>query len=557
MLATDLAVLDHTDGSILLVANAVNYDDTDERVELAWADAVERLDTMTRALAAPADSTVAVVDTEAVDDAMAQVRSNTTRERYEEVVELAKEDIRAGEVFQVVLSQRFSMECAADPVDVYRALRASNPSPYMYLFRLPHPDGSSYSIVGSSPEALVRVTGERAITHPIAGSRPRGKTPEDDVRLAEELLADPKERSEHVMLVDLGRNDLQRVCRPGTVDVVEFMDVRRYSHVMHIESTVVGDTRPGVSAYDVLVSTFPAGTLSGAPKPRALALIEQYEPSRRGVYGGVVGYLDFHGDLDMAIAIRTAVITRRRRPRAGRCRHRRRLGARPRVRGVRAQGHRGAACGRDRRGDADRHVRRLSAKGVVVLLALVGAGLLLVSAFRPWVTGAVDDAVLGADPDQRHRRRGRPRPERGRPGHRRRGHRDRRGRAHRAGRRGRRVRRCASRSPPPSPCGCCSTPRACSGRSRRRGSAAPARSRPWPTRRSGPGSPCWPARWRCSGWSARSSASAAGVAPRSATRWARAPPAWRPGRAANASRATGTSSAPGRDPTDVGPDAPT
>jgi len=308
MLATDLAVLDHTDGSILLVANAVNYDDTDERVELAWADAVERLDTMTRALAAPADSTVAVVDTDAVDDAMARVRSNTTRERYEQVVELAKEDIRAGEVFQVVLSQRFSMDCAADPVDVYRALRASNPSPYMYLFRLPHPDGSSYSVVGSSPEALVRVTGERAITHPIAGSRPRGKTPEDDVRLAEELLADPKERSEHVMLVDLGRNDLQRVCRPGTVDVVEFMDVRRYSHVMHIESTVVGDTRPGVSAYDVLVSTFPAGTLSGAPKPRALALIEQYEPSRRGVYGGVVGYLDFHGDLDMAIAIRTALI---------------------------------------------------------------------------------------------------------------------------------------------------------------------------------------------------------------------------------------------------------
>ncbi|MFL6168063.1 MAG: anthranilate synthase component I [Ornithinibacter sp.] len=308
MLATDLAVLDHTDGSILLVANAVNYDDTDERVELAWADAVQRLDAMTRALAAPADSTVAVVDPHAVDDAMAQVRSNTTRERYEEVVELAKEDIRAGEVFQVVLSQRFSMDCHADPLDVYRALRAGNPSPYMYLFRLPHPDGSSYAVVGSSPEALVRVTGERAITHPIAGSRPRGKTPEDDVRLAEELLDDPKERAEHVMLVDLGRNDLQRVCRPGTVDVVEFMDVRRYSHVMHIESTVVGDTRPGASAYDVLVSTFPAGTLSGAPKPRALALIEQYEPSRRGVYGGVVGYLDFHGDLDMAIAIRTAVV---------------------------------------------------------------------------------------------------------------------------------------------------------------------------------------------------------------------------------------------------------
>ncbi|HEX6918039.1 MAG TPA: chorismate-binding protein, partial [Phycicoccus sp.] len=238
MLATDLAVLDHTDGSILLVANAVNYDDTDERVEQAWADAVARLDALTAALAAPAESTVAVVDTDAVGAALARVRSGTPRERYEEVVELAKEDIRAGEVFQVVLSQRFSLDCPADPLDVYRALRASNPSPYMYLFRLPAPDGSAYAVVGSSPEALVRVTGERAITHPIAGSRPRGKTPEDDVRLAEELLADPKERSEHVMLVDLGRNDLQRVCRPGTVDVVEFMDVRRYSHVMHLESTV-------------------------------------------------------------------------------------------------------------------------------------------------------------------------------------------------------------------------------------------------------------------------------------------------------------------------------
>ncbi|MBM6403773.1 anthranilate synthase component I [Phycicoccus sp. CSK15P-2] len=308
MLATDLAVLDHADGSILLVANAVNYDDTDERVEQAWADAVARLDAMTAALAAPAPSTVATVDVEAAERALQEVRSNTTQERYEEIVELAKEDIRAGEVFQVVLSQRFGLDCPADPLEVYRALRASNPSPYMYLFRFPTPDGSSYAVVGSSPEALVRVTGGRAITHPIAGSRPRGKTPEDDVRLADELLEDPKERSEHVMLVDLGRNDLQRVCRPGTVDVVEFMDVRRYSHIMHIESTVVGDTRPGVAAYDVLVSTFPAGTLSGAPKPRALALIEQYEHSRRGLYGGVVGYLDFHGDLDMAIAIRTGVV---------------------------------------------------------------------------------------------------------------------------------------------------------------------------------------------------------------------------------------------------------
>jgi anthranilate synthase component 1 len=308
MLATDLAVLDHADGSLLLVANAVNYDATDERVEDAWADAVSRLDRMTSELAAPAPSTVAVVDADSFDRARTEVESNYTQADFELMVEEAKEAIRAGEVFQVVVSQRFSTPCEADPLDVYRALRSSNPSPYMYLLRLPAPDGSSFDVVGSSPEALVKVTGRRAITHPIAGSRPRGKTPEDDLQLAEDLLADPKERAEHVMLVDLGRNDLQRVCEPGTVDVVEFMNVRRYSHVTHLESTVVGDLRPESSAYDVLVATFPAGTLSGAPKPRAMSLIESYEPSRRGVYGGVVGYLDFHGDLDMAIAIRTAVI---------------------------------------------------------------------------------------------------------------------------------------------------------------------------------------------------------------------------------------------------------
>ncbi len=308
MLATDLAVLDHADGSILLVANAVNYDATDERVDEAWADAVARLDTMTDALRGPAESTVAAIDEGVRDDALREVRSNLTEDAYLDMVEAAKEDIRAGEVFQVVLSQRFSMPCPVDALDVYRALRASNPSPYMYLFRFPHPDGSTYEVVGSSPEALVRVEGTRAITHPIAGSRPRGKTPEDDVRLGQDLLQDPKERSEHVMLVDLGRNDLQRVCRPGTVDVVELMQLRHYSHVIHIESTVAGELRRGRTAYDALVATFPAGTLSGAPKPRAMALIEHYETSRRGVYGGVVGYLDFHGTMDMAIAIRTGVI---------------------------------------------------------------------------------------------------------------------------------------------------------------------------------------------------------------------------------------------------------
>ncbi|WP_201466732.1 anthranilate synthase component I [Janibacter melonis] len=308
VLATDVAVLDHSDGSLILIANAINYDDTDERVDQAYDDAVARLDEMVLALAEPAPSTVATVDPDVVADAMASVTSDVTPERYQEIVEEAKEDIRAGEVFQVVLSQRFSMDCPADPTEVYRALRAANPSPYMYFFRLPRADGSTYDVVGGSPEALVTVTGREALTHPIAGTRPRGKTLEEDIALAEELLADPKERSEHVMLVDLGRNDLQRVCEAGTVDCLELMDVRRYSHVTHLESTVVGRMRPEVSAYDVLVSPSPAGTLSGAPKPRALALIEHYERSRRGVYGGVVGYLDFHGDMDMAIAIRTALV---------------------------------------------------------------------------------------------------------------------------------------------------------------------------------------------------------------------------------------------------------
>ncbi|MEP7369236.1 MAG: chorismate-binding protein, partial [Dermatophilaceae bacterium] len=230
MLATDLAVLDHADGSLLLVANAVNYDATDERVEEAWTDAVARLDTMSADLGAAAPSTVAVIAA-----TTPQASSNHTPDQFLAMVEAGKEAIRAGEVFQVVLSQRFAMSCPADALDVYRVLRASNPSPYMYLLRLPAPDGTSYDVVGSSPEALVKVTGRRAITHPIAGSRPRGSTPEADVSNADELLADAKERAEHVMLVDLSRNDLQRVCHAGTVDVVEFMTVRRYSHIMHLE----------------------------------------------------------------------------------------------------------------------------------------------------------------------------------------------------------------------------------------------------------------------------------------------------------------------------------
>jgi anthranilate synthase component 1 len=221
-----------------------------------------------------------------------------------EGIESVKEEIRSGEAFQVVLSQRFSMPCPADPLDVYRMLRLHNPSPYMYLFRF----ANGLSVVGSSPEALVKVTGREVLVHPIAGTRKRSSNPEEDHRLGEELLADPKERAEHLMLVDLGRNDLGRVCAPGTVNVVEFMHLERYSHVMHIVSTVIGELASENSPVDALYAVFPAGTLSGAPKPRAMEIIENLEPSRRGIYGGAIGYVDFTGNLDTCIAIRTAVI---------------------------------------------------------------------------------------------------------------------------------------------------------------------------------------------------------------------------------------------------------
>jgi anthranilate synthase component 1 len=301
LLATDLAVLDHGDGTILLIANVVRRltPHAEDDPQRAYADAVARLDAMEADLAKPAESSVATLDrsvTPTYDE-------RTRREDFLAAVDRAKEHIRAGDAFQIVLSQRFEMASDADPLDVYRVLRASNPSPYMYLLRFEDLD-----VVGSSPEVLVKVEDGRALMHPIAGTRPRGATPEDDARLAEELLADPKERAEHVMLVDLGRNDLGRVCRAGTVEVVDLLQVERYSHVMHLVATVVGDVRPDVSALDVLCACFPAGTLSGAPKVRAMEIIESLEPTRRGVYGGVVGYVDVGGDMDTAIAIRTVTM---------------------------------------------------------------------------------------------------------------------------------------------------------------------------------------------------------------------------------------------------------
>lgn len=307
LLATDLAVLDHDDGSVLLVANAINWDDSDERVDAAWADAVARLDRMAAALTAATPSTVAVRE----PDPQVSFDSRTAKPEFLAAVEAAKEEIRAGEAYQVVISQRFEVESRADPLDVYRVLRLDNPSPYMYLLQMPGHDGAddgAFSIVGASPEALVKVESDRVLTRPIAGTRWRGSTPEADHALEQELLADPKERAEHLMLVDLARNDLGRVCAPGSVEVVDFMTVERYSHVMHLESTVVGSLAEGTSAVDVLASCFPAGTLSGDPKVRAMQIIDRLEPSRRGVYGGVVGYADFAGDLDVAIAIRTALM---------------------------------------------------------------------------------------------------------------------------------------------------------------------------------------------------------------------------------------------------------
>jgi anthranilate synthase component 1 len=231
------------------------------------------------------------------------VQSNVGRERYLEMVQRCKEYIVAGDVIQVVPSQRLSRRTAAHPFSVYRALRNVNPSPYMYYLQM----GDSY-IVGASPEMLVRVEDGVVETHPIAGTLPRGRDEDEDLEIEKKLLADEKERAEHVMLVDLGRNDIGRVSKPGTVKVRDFMVVERYSHLMHLVSRVEGKLRPGMTAYDALRACFPAGTLSGAPKIRAMEIISELEPDRRGAYGGAVGYFDFSGNMDTCITIRTTAI---------------------------------------------------------------------------------------------------------------------------------------------------------------------------------------------------------------------------------------------------------
>jgi anthranilate synthase component 1 len=299
---SELVVLDHQLGTVQLIAAALN--DGTTGAEALWSDAQDRLDALQEGLAQPSETLLGTIDLTIEPTPIPR----SAPEEYRDAIERSKQYIRDGDVFQVVISQRFDHEITAGPLDVYRVLRALNPSPYMYLMTLHDVAGEVYSIVGSSPEALVKVIDKRVYMHPIAGSRPRGDTPEHDLDLAKELLADQKEQSEHLMLVDLARNDLLKVCIPGTVEVTEFMQVERFSHIMHLVSSVEGDLRPEASSVDVFRATFPAGTLSGAPKPRALEIIDELEPAQRGVYGGVVGYLDFAGDADLAIAIRTTTI---------------------------------------------------------------------------------------------------------------------------------------------------------------------------------------------------------------------------------------------------------
>jgi len=299
MLFDTVLAFDHVQHRILIIANArITADDDLESLYHFARAKIEFLEReLERSLSHARRETAGGLE----------FTSNHTRERFEDQVRAAKEHIAAGDIYQVVLSQRFEAEVAADPFTVYRALRHVNPSPYMYFIRM-----GGVSVVGSSPEMLVRVEGSRVETHPIAGTRPRGRTDEEDMRMAEELKRNEKERAEHVMLVDLGRNDVGRVCEYGSVRVPQFMGLERFSHVMHLTSIVEGKLADDRDRLDALVSCFPAGTVSGAPKVRAMEIIKQLEPSGRGLYAGAVGYLDFAGNLDFCIAIRTVIMSKGR-----------------------------------------------------------------------------------------------------------------------------------------------------------------------------------------------------------------------------------------------------
>ncbi|MCB9452022.1 MAG: anthranilate synthase component I [Anaerolineaceae bacterium] len=295
LLPDTLVIFDHAKHQLIVLANAHNTGDPDA----AYEEAVRRIEEIVDALRAPLPEIPAAG--EPLND---ELRSNMTQERYEDIVRAGKEYIAAGDAFQIVLSQRFTRKTSAPPLAIYRALRVMNPSPYMFFLNF----GAEFSLIGASPEMMVRLEDGVATVRPIAGTRPRGKDETEDNHLVEELLADPKERAEHVMLVDLGRNDLGRVCDYGTVRVPNMMYVERYSHVMHIVSQVEGKLRKGMDAFDLLRATFPAGTLSGAPKVRAMEIIEELEGTRRATYGGAVGYFSFDGSMDTCITIRALLM---------------------------------------------------------------------------------------------------------------------------------------------------------------------------------------------------------------------------------------------------------
>jgi len=297
----DIIVMDHKSSTLLLVSNI--YCETEMDYEAAYDSATDRISALLALLSTSIPPTLSVLGNAATPS----LTHRTDKSDFLDSIEKAKEYVVAGDVFQVVISQRFDIEVTARPIDVYRVLRSLNPSPYMYLLNYEDEHGQ-YSIVGSSPEALVKVTGKEVVMHPIAGSRPRSADATEDEALAESLLADKKERAEHLMLVDLARNDLLKVCEPSSVNVTQFMKIERFSHIMHLVSTVEGELVSDRSAVDVFTATFPAGTLSGAPKPRALEIIDELEPANRGIFGGVVGYFDFAGNADLAISIRTAFI---------------------------------------------------------------------------------------------------------------------------------------------------------------------------------------------------------------------------------------------------------
>jgi anthranilate synthase component 1 len=298
LLTDSLVIFDHVKHRLLVVVNARVWDDP----ALAYEAAIDKIESLVSRLHRPLDIPRATAV--GVSCPNRSWTSNFEQADFEGAVRSAKEYIAAGDIFQGVLSQRLSRRTAADPFTIYRALRMMNPSPYMFYLELP----GDLRLIGSSPEMMVRLEGRRAEVRPIAGTRPRGANLAEDEALARELLADPKERAEHVMLVDLGRNDLGRVCRYGSVQVPERMTIERYSHVMHIVSSVDGELRPNLDAFDLLGATFPAGTVSGAPKVRAMEIIAELEGERRGPYAGAVGYFSYSGNMDTCIAIRTIVM---------------------------------------------------------------------------------------------------------------------------------------------------------------------------------------------------------------------------------------------------------